>query len=285
MAKSDLTASRLASLYRAHKRQDAASLWAYARQVPSLAARLANEMPTKHQALHDVNAAVLAVLGHSLKSAYDAAHRTGDMTRRDSAALGLKDEKTFAAPPKQGLAIVKSRQNLPVWLMPAPDSEGNQAAYAIHPWGAFLPVTAIDFARHTGILVVENWASFQEIDRARVNLTVVDDAPLIVYRGDDQVRNRAHKTLCQTARERGFEGPIATYMDIDPYGVYLAAQVPGLTHVLLPDDIDPARSSEESYLQQMTSPQLRHWRPPAGPCEAPWQRITVERLAIAQENF
>lgn len=84
---------------------------------------------------------------------------------------------------------------------------------------------------HGCVMVVENYESFNRIHEANFRLPVDYRSPLVVYRGDPY-ESRIDNVLGFLA-EAGL--PVLAFVDADPSGMIIAANLPGFTGLVVPD--------------------------------------------------
>jgi len=279
MARGDITVPQLKQLLRLADAGDAQGLLRAARKIPSLTGYLPTTVAGEFSARQAVNQALMQVEGATLPALLALRESGAGQSRIHQASAGLLDEKAAARPVKAGLLYAKGWQDRPLWL--------TQGAYPVREWGALVPYVDLDLSRHSAILVVENWEAFERIEHCVLDLSVLGADPIIVYRGDPQLRIGVHKTFCAHARSLHFPGPIAAFMDLDPEGVALADELPGLTHIIHPDlaSCDLTRSNARSYALQRHTAKRSVWTPSSPVCLSVWQWMIDHEVAIVQESF
>ena len=148
----------------------------------------------------------------------------GTMSRAEAIGAG-PDEKWAGKQVRTGKVAIKTRPGRPllldgreIWLPAKANVE--------------LSIDDSDTARmHQSVVVVENWLCFEEIGQLQINWSRAGENPLIVWRGGDQVL-RADATMEFLQR---LGAPVWSAPDYDPAGLAIAARLPELAGVLMPN--------------------------------------------------
>jgi hypothetical protein len=132
------------------------------------------------------------------------------------------------------------------------------------------------------LLVVENLESFRFLERNRW-IDYQDLAVLAILRGDGIFKADSVSSLLEAS-----SAPVWAYFDFDPAGLGMAAKLPRLQRVLLPDEELLARSARKANQVHLYADQLDQWGRTLSSdhrsmIQQPWALMRKLRLGIAQE--
>ena len=145
-----------------------------------------------------------------------------------------------------------------------------------------LPLDAIDMARLTSVIIVENQDVFDVWHQVKVESKYRNS--LVLYRGNDKSLTKGLKTLISRLAE---DTEVLLFADLDPKGLEMAYTTLGVTGIFAPslEDIQTELSvySQESvYRRQLDSVTYLHKQQPKG-----WhqlqQLILKQHFAIMQQ--
>lgn len=84
---------------------------------------------------------------------------------------------------------------------------------------------------HSCVMVVENYESFNRIHESSFRLPAEYQSPLVIYRGDPY-ESRVNNVLEFLAE---LKLPVLAFVDADPSGIMIAANLPGIIGLVTPD--------------------------------------------------
>lgn len=87
-----------------------------------------------------------------------------------------------------------------------------------------------DQIKHSCVMVVENYESFNLIHKTRFDLPEQYNSPLVVYRGDPS-ESRFDNVL---ELLRHLNLPVLAFVDADPAGISMASRMPGILGIVAP---------------------------------------------------
>ncbi len=156
------------------------------------------------------------------------------------------------------------------------------------PPRAHLDMDYLDVAvgsHHTGVLVIENWECFNDLDRVTLDLTAGGRDPIVIWRGEKD-GSRADSAMALLAR---LDLPVWAFVDWDPAGLMIARSLPRLSGIIAPPPDELERMLEESGIPERYQVQL-----PASQqvldsdqfpiIAAPWQILRKHGKALPQEH-
>lgn len=199
-------------------------------------------------------------------------------SRSDALALGRNEKLATAAVMRRRIAIKALREDAALWINDAP----------LHlPSGCHLDADflSIDVSRHDWLVVVENWETFDHVERTVAHLAFPGSNPLIVWRGAaDTIRADAILTWIKTLHQ-----PVAAFVDLDPKGLVIAATLPRLERVVAPP-LDKMQQLLKKGLADRYSIQLPGSKPFLDSChdemiEPLWKAMEPIGRAFPQEYF
>lgn len=105
------------------------------------------------------------------------------------------------------------------------------ASYQHPPEGLlWIPLEQALQCKHSCMLVVENLAAIRHLHKAQLPSDLIDQNPLVVYRGD-----KAHSPLPAKQLMEALEMPVYVFPDADPAGIQIALTVPYCKGLVLPE--------------------------------------------------
>lgn len=146
-----------------------------------------------------------------------------------------------------------------------------------------------DQISHSCALVVENYENFNRIHETQFDLPDRFRSPLVVYRGDPN-ESRIDNVLKFLADAKL---PVLAFMDADPAGVAIAAQLPNLVGMVLPPRAvleeqlrNPKTARKDLFIEQYPIySRLLDSLPCGHPCEAHWKQISRSAAGVVQERW
>lgn len=142
---------------------------------------------------------------------------------------------------------------------------------------------------HSSILFVENYENFNRIHETRFGLPERFRSPLVVYRGDPN-ESRINNVLKFLADA---QLPVIGFMDADPAGVAIAAQLTNVVGMVLPSLAvleeqlrNPKTARKDLFIEQYPIyGRVLDSLPCGHPCEVPWKLISRSAAGVVQERW
>lgn len=147
----------------------------------------------------------------------------------------------------------------------------------------------VDNIGHRCIMVVENYESFNRLHETTFKLPVEYRSPLVVYRGDPHESRIDNVLACLDEAKL----PVLAFVDADPAGVVIAANLPGLVGMITPDlsTLDQQLSSPQTGRRDLFQDQYPSVQtaiaeiPEDAPCRPVLALILKHRSAVVQERW
>jgi len=142
---------------------------------------------------------------------------------------------------------------------------------------------------HRCIMLVENYESFNRIHETSFKFPVEYRSPLVVYRGDVH-ESRTDNVLAFISEAKL---PVLAFVDADPAGVAIAAGLPGLVGMVVPDllTLEVQLSSPQTGRRDLFQDQYPNVQnaiaaiPHGAPCRPVLDLILKCRSAVVQERW
>lgn len=142
---------------------------------------------------------------------------------------------------------------------------------------------------HGCVMVVENYECFNRIHEITFRLPIEYRSPLVVYRGDSY-ESRLDNVLTFLAEAKL---PVLAFVDADPAGMVIAANLPGLVGVVAPDLhilegqlASPQTGRRDLFADQYASVQnALHEIAQDSPCRPVLDLILKHRSGVVQERW
>lgn len=200
------------------------------------------------------------------------------LSRTAALALG-HNEKLTSVP------VIRRRVAIKPLMLDSPLYIGAQPLYL--PVGCHVDADylEVDVSLHDWIVVVENWEAFERIERASEQLSFPGDRPLIVWRGAaGSIRADAMLAWLDSLPQ-----PVAAFVDYDPKGLVIAANLPRLQHVVSPElhalNLMLKRGIEDRYLAQLPTSKTFLDSCADSLIQPLWRVISSHGRALPQEIF
>lgn len=94
----------------------------------------------------------------------------------------------------------------------------------------WIPLEQALQCKHSCLLVVENLAAMRHLHKAQLPSEIIDQNPLVVYRGD-----KAHSPIPAKKLIEALEIPVYVFADADPAGIQIALAVQHCKGLVLPE--------------------------------------------------
>ena len=207
----------------------------------------------------------------------------GQLTRTERLSF-VANEKLGGGPVRRDRIAIKAMAGRPLLV----------AGKCIDlPPGSHLDIAwplAAEGIGHRTAVVVENWESFEGIDRALVSLAAGDllAGAVAVYRGDTDTKVG---DVLRFLEATGLQ--TIAYGDLDPAGLVIAAGFPGLVGLLAPSECDirsllqaPDKVRPDRYHAQLPMARERlDQLPPEHPVAPLWAILREARTGLMQESI
>ncbi len=207
----------------------------------------------------------------------------GQLTRTERLSF-VANEKLGGGPVRRDRIAIKAMAGRPLLV----------AGKSIDlPHGSHLDIAwpvAAEGMRHRTAIVVENWESFEGIERARISSAAGDDLAeaVAVYRGDTDTKTGDVLRFLEATSLRTI-----AYGDLDPAGLVIAASLPSLEGLLAPSESDirnllksPNKVRPDRYHAQLPMARERLDRlPPEHPAFPLWAILRDARTGLMQERM
>jgi len=195
-----------------------------------------------------------------------------EIRRSEAARNNPADEKSGTLAPHQDSIAIKTAHGLC-------DLDGQPVAsvgYQVLTLEQSLRVRA------DALLLVENLESMRFLERNRW-IEFDGLSVLAVFRGDRLLRPDVAASFLDASSL-----PVWAYFDFDPAGLGLAARLPRLDRILLPDEARLAAAARKANQVHLFADQIAQWGPSLALdgreiVKRPWALMQLLRLGLAQE--
>lgn len=143
----------------------------------------------------------------------------------------------------------------------------------------------VKHSRHTHILVVENWETFEHIHQVQLDFSLAGDNPLVVFRGSP-IYSPEYVIKALEALQK----PVTAFVDFDPAGLVIAQSLPGFQQMITPPlplliaHLQVCKNHQR-YQEQLPQTARELDNSPHSIIQTLWQLLQSYGVALPQETF